>query len=878
MPSKTIDTTCPYCGVGCGVSAQISGVNQIEVQGSASHPANHGRLCVKGSNLATTLIPSGRVRTPKINGIRKSWDEALDQVAINFRRTIEAYGPDSIAFYLSGQLLTEDYYVANKFMKGFVGSANVDTNSRLCMASAVAAHKRAFGEDIVPCNYTDIEQCDLLVLTGSNTAWAHPIVYQRIVAAKAKRQLKVVVIDPRTTATCDIADLHLNIQPGADLALFNGLLRFLVAHDAIDHTYIEAHCDGFTQTSESVLQSELAELEAVSLQTGADITKVRQFYELFATHHKTVTLFSQGINQSSQGTDQANAIINCHLATGRIGKPGQGPFSITGQPNAMGGREVGGMANQLAAHMDFNETDLDRVGRFWHTSNLARRPGLKAVDMFAALARGDIKAIWIMGTNPAVSLPNSSEVRTALKNCPVVVVSDCIEETDTNQYADILLPAQGWGEKDGTVTNSERCISRQRRIVPPLSDARPDWQIISSVAQRMGFGPQFNYASPAEIFSEHARLTGFENHGDRLLDISHLSSLSAEQYNALEPQQWPRQQRPFANGRFSTPNRRARFIPTPQSSGIQRSSDFPLVLNSGRVRDQWHTMTRTGQVPKLFGHTFAPLLQIHPLDARKRRIEDGNLVLVANALGEMRLIAQVTEDTPRGSVFAPIHWSDHFTHSGVVSHVVKPAQDPISGQPASKHSTVECRPLKVTWWVRLVSYAALETETLRGLSSVQYWTRAPFENGWQYELGTENLEALLSLLVSSDKVEHHDSRGACRALGRLDAKPNWLLFADHKRSRLPSLAHIESQLSADAPDWQKLSPLPLLAQDTSALVCTCFEVRKNAIMQSLLESDGDLERMQAKLKCGTNCGSCVPELNRLVLQAQSELKVKVVNA
>lgn len=566
MPATCIETTCPYCGVGCGVTATTTDNAILTIEGSSAHPANKGKLCIKGTNLAETSTIQGRLSHPKINGSVASWDQALTLAAAEFSNTVEEHGPESIAFYLSGQLLTEDYYVANKLMKGFIGSANVDTNSRLCMASAVAAHKRAFGEDVVPCNYADIDHCDLIVLTGSNTAWAHPILFQRIQAAKQQRDIKVVVIDPRRTTTCDIADLHLPITPGSDGALFNGLLSYLIKTKSIDQDYIDTHTEGFAKTK---VATQL-DLESTAKTTGLSNSLLRTFFDLFVSHEKTLTLFSQGINQSSSGTDKANAIINCHLATGRIGKIGQGPFSITGQPNAMGGREVGGMANQLAAHMDFDAAHLDRVQRFWQAPNLINGPGLKAVDMFDALGRGEIKAIWIMGTNPAVSLPDSNKVRRALADCPFVVVSDCIEHTDTNRFANLLLPAQGWGEKDGTVTNSERCISRQRRILPPLPGALPDWEIICRVARKMGFAEAFNYANAADIFSEHAQLSGFENNGERLFDISNLAALSTQEYESLEPTYWPTDTRPFHDSHYSTASGKAQFIPTTARAPAQQ--------------------------------------------------------------------------------------------------------------------------------------------------------------------------------------------------------------------------------------------------------------------------------------------------------------------
>ena len=832
--ANVTETTCPYCGVGCGVTAQVSENQAVRIQGSASHPANTGKLCVKGTNLADTLGAAGRLTQPQVNGSAATWTQATDVVADTFTKVVAEHGPQAVAFYLSGQLLTEDYYVANKLMKGFIGSANVDTNSRLCMASAVAGYKRAFGEDVVPCNYEDIDCCDLVILTGSNAAWAHPVLYQRLVAAKQRRGTTVVVIDPRKTRTCEIADLHLAIRPGADAALFNGLLTHLAKNLCLDAHYLHSHTENF---EEALAVASLEPIQ-VAQATGLELTDIEQFFELFARHEKTVTLYSQGINQSSSGTDKANAIINCHLATGRIGESGQGPFSITGQPNAMGGREVGGMANQLAAHMDFDAEHIDRVRRFWQAPNVVDGPGLKAVDMFEALLTGELKAIWIMGTNPAVSLPDSNRVKRGLANCPFVVVSDCVRETDTNVFADVLLPAQGWSEKDGTVTNSERCISRQRRFVEPHGEARPDWEIISTVARKMGFAQAFSYKSAAQVFAEHANLSGFENKGERLFDLSALAGLDAAGYEGLQPTYWPIGKRPFQDGRFSTPNGKARFVASAVRAPEQRrSQDYPLILNTGRIRDQWHTMTRTGRAEKLFGHTFAPALQINPMDARARHLENGDLVKVENQLGCVHLLAEVTEDTPRGLLFAPIHWNDQFAFRSNVSQLVAPVVDPVSGQPESKHAAVRCERIEVKNWVRFASKCRVEPESLNALRELSYWAGAPTAGGWQYEIALQDISGLLNLLPCDALVEYNDSHGGVRVLGRKGKEPDWLLFSDKTRVGLPAMTHVTAQLQSKelAHDlaWRSLSPFAPSGADVSTVVCTCFGVRENSIRQQI---------------------------------------------
>ena len=571
---KIIQTTCPYCGVGCGINATVDEQSrQASIGGDTLHPANFGRLCSKGSALGETIELKGRLLQPKAYGRDVGWAEALDLVADSFIKTIAQYGADSVAIYGSGQLLTEDYYVANKLMKGFIGSGNMDTNSRLCMSSSVAGHKRAFGSDTVPGCYDDYEQAEMIILIGSNAAWCHPVSFQRIRAAKeANPALKIIVIDPRRTSSCDIADLHLSVASGSDAILFNGLLHYLSQKNALNQTYIDTHTEGFSQALYAATNSG-GKIENVAAQCLVKVEDLQCFYQWFARHEKVMSLYSQGINQSSSGTDKVNAIINCHLATGRIGRPGMGPFSLTGQPNAMGGREVGGLSHQLAAHMDFSSADdIDRVARFWGAESIAQKPGLAAVELFDAIYDGKVKAVWIMGTNPVVSMPNADKVKLALQRCDFVAVSDCIANTDTTALAHVLLPAQGWSEKDGTVTNSERCISRQRALFSPAGSAKPDWWIITQVARRMGYEQAFQYRYAYEIFREHAALSGFENnakHGLRDFDLSALSNISQHDYDLLQPIQWPVNQaypqgraRFFDDGQFFTASGKAQFIAT----------------------------------------------------------------------------------------------------------------------------------------------------------------------------------------------------------------------------------------------------------------------------------------------------------------------------
>ncbi|MEO0989341.1 MAG: molybdopterin-dependent oxidoreductase, partial [Pseudomonadota bacterium] len=526
-------STCPYCGVGCGVLLRPDGQGGVSVEGDPDHPANHGRLCSKGTALGETVGLFGRLLHPEVAGQRASWDQALGLVADRFRAAIADHGPDSVAFYVSGQLLTEDYYVANKLMKGFIGSANIDTNSRLCMASTVAGHKRAFGTDTVPGTYEDLEEADLVVLVGSNLAWCHPVLFQRLVAARAKRGTKVVVVDPRRTATCDIADMHLALRSGSDVALFNGLLAHLADETLLDRDFASSNVDGL-EDAVAAARSDTPDA------TGIDTPKLKQFYRLWAGTKRVVTVFSQGVNQSTSGTDKVNAILNCHLATGRIGHPGMGPLSVTGQPNAMGGRETGGLANMLAAHLDLeNAEHRSAVGTFWDAPRVAAAPGLKAVDMFRAASKGKIKALWIACTNPAVSMPEADAVAEAIRACDFVVVSDLFATTDTAKLADVVLPAAGWGEKDGTVTNSDRTMSRQRAVLPLPGQARPDWAIFAEVGHRMGWEQAFDYARPAEIFREHAALSGIAGGLGRDFDISGLADITDAEYDTLAPVRWP---------------------------------------------------------------------------------------------------------------------------------------------------------------------------------------------------------------------------------------------------------------------------------------------------------------------------------------------------
>lgn len=855
--------------------------NQITVKGDVDHPANFGRLCSKGAALGETLGLDGRLLYPEISGERVSWDDALTKVADGFNDVINTHGADAVAFYVSGQLLTEDYYVANKLMKGFIGSANIDTNSRLCMSSTVAGYKRAFGADTVPCSYEDLERAKLIVLVGSNAAWCHPVLYQRIVQAKKDNpDLMVVVIDPRRTNSCDIADLHLPLKPGTDTVLFNGLLAYLNRHDERNHLFVENFTEGVDEAV--VIAEKSAPTTAdVAQQCALSDADVTRFYRLFARTERVVTVFSQGVNQSSAGTDKVNAIINCHLLTGRIGRPGMGPFSFTGQTNAMGGREVGGLANQLAAHMEINNPQhRDRVQRFWQSPLIADQPGLKAVDLFDAIDEGKIKAVWVICTNPVVSMPDADRVRAALKKCELVVVSECVRETDTTAVADVLLPALTWGEKSGTVTNSERCISRQRAFLPAPGEARADWQIIAQVAQRMGFKSGFEFESASEVFAEHAALSGFENSGERDFDISPLAGIDSVGYDALQPVQWPLDKagqgraRMFSDGKFYTASGKAQFIAIePRLPQNPVDENFPFVLNTGRCRDQWHTMTRTGKVARLSEHSPEPYGELHPDDAATLQIGDESLIHIFSRWGEVVVRARISDAQQRGSVFVPMHWSEQFASKGRIDSVVNPANDPVSGQPELKHTPVRITPYKPAWHGFLLSRRALQ------LDDVDYWVRATGDGFYRYEIAGEQANgqwgawARALLCESNDDVnwvEYQDVaarryRGVRMVKNRVES---CLFIAPN--GQLPSRSWLAGLFKQDALSTQERTNLltgtpPLGQADVGRIVCACFSVGVNTITSAIkdqhLSSTDDIGKA---LKAGTNCGSCVPELRRLI--------------
>lgn len=850
---KLTRTTCPYCGVGCGVLAAADGT----IKGDPDHPANYGRLCSKGSALGETIDLDGRLLAPQIGGGRATWDAALDLVAEKFSTAIKEHGPDSVAFYASGQLLTEDYYVANKLMKGFIGSANIDTNSRLCMASSVAGHKRAFGTDTVPGTYEDLELADVIVLVGSNLAWCHPVLYQRIVAAKeARPDMRVVNIDPRRTATCDLSDMHLRIKPDGDAAVFNGLLSYLSAQGEIDADYVAQHVNGYDDT--------LAAAQSTNpLDSGVSEEDLQAFYGLWASTHKVVTVYSQGVNQSRGGTDKVNAILNCHLATGRIGKAGSGPFSVTGQPNAMGGREVGGLANMLANHLEIENADhRASVQEFWKSPTICSQAGLKAVDLFEACAAGKIKALWVISTNPAVSMPDADGVAAAIKNVPFVVTSDIMALTDTGDLSDVLLPAAGWGEKEGTVTNSERRVSRQRAFLPTPAEARPDWRILSDVAARMGFADAFSYTCAEDVFAEYVALGQAVSHHKRDLD---LSGFVGADYASLTPTQWPANGvRFFADGRFFHADGKARMLPiippAPAKAGLS--------LNTGRNRDQWHTMTRTGKAPRLGAHLAEPYAEMHPEDASETGVVSGDLVKLSSTYGTVVLRALVTGRAAKGQVFAPMHWTRQTARAGTINSLTAPVADPISGQPALKSGAITAEVYEGQW------YGYLATSTQPTLHT-PYAAIARTQTGWQMEMAGDVMpKSWVTLLGQITGL--HDKEIAQQG----DAASGLLRLAFYEGETLVALFFaapepvVVSRATAVGHIGTDVSPLLALAgrsaadqPDPGSTVCACFNVGRNTLLDAIANGANTLPILGEKTCAGTNCGSCKPELAALLAQS-----------
>ena len=912
-------STCCYCGVGCGVVIQTDGGRITGVRGDADHPANFGRLCTKGATLHLTARLDTRALYPELRlsrdqqRSRVGWDEALDYSAERFAQIIRAHGPDSVAFYISGQLLTEDYYVFNKLAKGLIGTNNVDTNSRLCMSSAVAGYKATLGADAPPACYDDIGVTDCLFIAGSNTAFAHPILFRRIEDAKAANPaLKIIVADPRRTDTAAAADLHLPLLPGSDIALYNAMLHVLLWEGLCDLDFIRAHTDGFDALKETL--REYTPQAAASI-CGLPAQDIIQAAKWFGNAKAALSLYCQGLNQSVHGTHNNAALINLHLATGQIGKPGAGPFSLTGQPNAMGGREVGGMANLLSGHRDLaNPAHRAEVAKLWGVAEVPAQPGKTAVELFDALASGAIKAVWIACTNPAQSMPDVERVRAALAKTELVVVQEAYRNTDTVAYADVLLPATTWGEKQGTVTNSERRISLVRPALAPPGETRHDWVIVQQFARRLGAKLDnplteklFSYRGPADIFDEHRETTR-----GRDLDITGLS------YPLLEergPQQWPFPEgardgraRLYEDGIFATPNGRARFVNTlHQATAEDTDARYPLHLTTGRLRDQWHGMSRTGTVAILFNHAPEPVLSMHRTDMARSNLKDGDLVRLSSRRGSVVVKAAASHEMRPGQVFMAMHWGSQFMTGAGVNALMAGAIDPISKQPELKHAAVRLEKIDLPWNLVVLrkstaqrpasAQAAQLDSSLAPVASMALLQ--PLLLQFDYAtLGLAGREEHLLVLRAANRapVAEQVQQTLDDSLTGLHPEAEVMTYRDPKRG-ISKHALVENgqvtgvRLAGEvlAQDWLLSAMLQGVAADTvrpwvfaplsqapvegvarRRVVCNCLDVSEQEILGQVRRGAG-LEQIKSSLKCGTQCGSCVPELKRLCAGEQDKM-------
>ncbi|MGC5700644.1 molybdopterin-dependent oxidoreductase [Pseudomonas sp. NFXW11] len=894
MERQSTASTCCYCGVGCGVLIEHDGRQILGVSGDPTHPANFGRLCSKGASLHLTGDPEARALYPELRlgkqlaRSRCDWDSALEHAAGVFARTIAEHGPDSVAFYISGQLLTEDYYAFNKLARALVGSNNIDSNSRLCMSSAVVGYKRSLGADAPPCNYEDLEQSDCVMIVGSNMAYAHPVLFRRLEQAKSLRpQMKVIVIDPRRTDSCDLADLHLAILPGTDVALFHGILHVLLWEDWIDRDFIREHTQGLAQLKALVRDYSPP---LVAQMCGISVEQLQQCAEWIGTTPSFLSLWCMGLNQSTAGSAKNSALINLHLATGQIGRPGAGPFSLTGQPNAMGGRETGSLSNLLPGHREVaNPQHRAEVAAYWGVEQLPANQGLSAIELFEQVHSGRIKALWIACTNPAQSLPDQNRVQAALQNCPFVVLQEAFANTETAAFADLLLPAASWGEKEGSVTNSERRISHVRQAVSAPGEARPDWAITVDFAQRLerhlrpGQPSLFDFSSAAQLFDEYKELTQ-----GRDLDLSGLSHALIDR---LGPQQWPFPKgatqgtpRLYGDGLFPTDNGRARFISDPYvAAKEQRDARFPLTLITGRLRDQWHGMSRTGTAAQLFGHVGEALLSLHPDELRRQRLRDGDLVSLKSRRGSL-IVAVAGDDSVRpGQAFLPMHWGDRFLKGGV-NALTQPAFDPLSKQPELKHSGVRLEPVQLPWHL----FALIEGDV-----QAHFRVLRPLCEAFAYvSFGLTGRERPALVI----RAAHQQAPAATllkaidQQLG-LDGGP--VLAYDDPRRAIGKRVRIEQgritsiRLAGEtlAQHWLQelwregradqqlrrwlLAPLSTppgaASQDGTQdrTLCNCKNLSYRAVCAGIAEGL-DLDQLKQQLGCGSQCGSCVPEIKRLL--------------
>ncbi|MDP3586015.1 MAG: molybdopterin-dependent oxidoreductase [Thiobacillus sp.] len=885
---SVVSSVCCYCGTGCGVLIEADAGKITGVRGDPAHPANRGKLCTKGAALALSAQASGRALYPELRADRASprrrvsWDAALDHAAEKFRTVILEHGPDAVAFYISGQLTTEAYYVFNKLAKGLIGTNNVDTNSRLCMSSAVAGYKATLGADSPPGCYDDIDHAGTIFIAGSNTAYAHPILFRRIEAArKAHPDLKLIVVDPRRTDTADEADLHLAILPGTDVALFHAMLNVMLWEELIDRAAIAAHTEGWEALRDLVRDYTPEKVAPICGVAAGDIVQAARWFAA----GPTLSLYCQGLNQSSCGVDKNAALINLHLASGQIGKPGAAPFSLTGQPNAMGGREVGGLANLLSAHRDMNNPEhRAEVARLWGVDDVPATPGKTAVEMFEAVRRGEIKAIWIACTNPAQSMPDQNLVQQALEAAECVVLQEAFADTETAPFADLLLPASSWGETDGTMTNSERCITRVHAAVPPPGEARADWAIVTDFAQRLmpDLGARlFPYTSAEAVFNEHRETTR-----GRDLDITGLSYALLDQ----APQQWPfpegaasGQARLYADGVYPTASGRARFHAAPYRPVAEAiDARFPLHLNTGRLRDQWHAMSRTGRVARLFAHADTPVLSMNARDLELRRLNAGDLVRVKSRRGEVVVVAEASDSVRPGQCFLPMHWGARFMGGRGINALTLPAFDAVSKQPELKHAAVQVAKAVLPW--RMAALAVGDGAKM--LDAVQ-----PLLRACDYAaagLAGRDRDVLTLRLAHTQPLPESLLAELDAALG-LDDPLAVMHYEDRprgisKRVRVDGGTVTAARLTGEtaAFDWLRdvivdgidaaslrawmLAPVarpPAGGAGRGRIVCNCWNVAEPDILAAIT-AGADLATLQATLKCGTECGSCVPELKRLI--------------
>ena len=912
---KKTKSTCPYCGVGCGVIVESQGAQITGVHGDPDHPANFGRLCNKGSTLALTasapITLHSRLLTPKLHGQPVSWDTALDTAAERFANTISEHGPDAVGFYISGQLLTEDYYVLNKLAKGLIGTNNVDTNSRLCMSSAVAGYKATLGADAPPCSYEDLDHAGTVFIAGSNMAWAHPVLFRRLEdARRANAQMKVIVVDPRRTETAASADLHLPILSGTDVALFHGILHLLMWEGLTDTAFIKNHTHGFEALRDRVRDFTPKEVARLCGITDDAVVQAARWFG----QGPTLSLYCQGLNQSRAGTAKNAALINLHLATGQIGKVGAGPFSLTGQPNAMGGREVGGLANLLSAHRDLADpAHRAEVAALWGVPDVPSKPGKTAVEMFQAAADGEIKALWIACTNPAQGMPDQSAVRRALQRAEFVVLQEAFAHTATAPIAHLLLPASSWGEKESTVTNSERRISRVRAAVPAPGSARHDWAIAVDFAQRLerrlrpGQPSLFAYDTPESIWNEHRESTR-----GRDLDIAGLSYAMLESRGS---QQWPLpsgadqgQARLYADAVFATNDGRARFFDAAYVPVAEpRDARFPLSLNTGRLRDQWHGMSRSGTLGRLFGHAPEPSVDMTRQDMARLKLVDGDLVRVRSRRGAVVLPARASEELLPAQVFVAMHWGSEFV-SGVddngqalsgVNALTTGAFCPQSKQPELKHAAVKLEPAALPWrllaaaWLPADQVHAVRQALQTSLAQFAYASLVPFgqtRDGLLLRAAAaiappvgvvQAIEAALGLALDDTTLLRYadPARGQRRTL-RLskhssgDTRVEAFVLAGETSAEPWLRALLQEEQPAQAFATQLLRPgaVPLSAQamrPARRQVCNCLDVDERTINTQLAgtpvgPAEQRLAGLQQALKCGTQCGSCLPELRRLV--------------